>query len=146
MHATSATSLDAPVRPGFCNACLMQPIGLHADHFHHLASARDQFGQALTVGVGERAWFGTNAFSEQRDDLSIERVGLGEPPGGAGKIADLTWIDDRERQAGAGQSGGHGDLEPAGGLEHNQCRSQGDQIGDELRKGLAIARDNKDLA
>ena len=77
--------------------------------------------------------------------LSIERVGLGEPPGGAGKIADLTWINHRERQAGAGQSGGHGDLEPAGGLEHNQGRSQGDQIGDELRKGLAIARDGKDL-
>ena len=56
--------------------------------------------------------------------------------GGAGKIADLTWIDDRQRKAGAGQSGSHGGLEPAGGLEHNQGRSQGKQIGDELRKGL----------
>ena len=123
----------------------MQPIGLHADHFHHLASARDQFGQALAVGVGERAWFGTNTFGEQGDDLSIECVSLGEPSGGAGKIADLTWIDDRQRKAGAGQSGSHGGLEPAGGLEHNQGRSQGKQIGDELRKGLAIARDSEDL-
>ena len=126
-------------------ACLMEPVGLHADHFHHLAAARDQFGQALTVGVGERAWSGTNAFGEQGDDLSIEGVGLGEPSGGAGKIADLTRIDDREREAGAGQSGGHGDLEPAGGFEHDQRRSQGKQIGDEVRKGLAIACDGKHL-
>ena len=77
----------------------MQPIGLHADHFHHLTAARDQFGQALAVGVGERAWFGTNAFSEQGDDLGIERVGLGEPSGGTGEIADLTRIDDGERQS-----------------------------------------------
>ena len=86
----------------------MEPIGLHADHFDHLAAARDQFGEALAVGVGERAWFGTNAFGEQGDDLSIECIGLGEASGGASKIADLAWIDDRERQTGAGQSGGHG--------------------------------------
>ena len=53
----------------------MEPVGRHADHFNHLASARDQFGQALAVGVGQRAWFGANAFGEQGDDLSIEGMG-----------------------------------------------------------------------
>jgi hypothetical protein len=57
----------------------MLPIGLHADHFHHLASAGDQFGQTLAVGVSERAWFGTNAFSKQGDDLGIESGESGEP-------------------------------------------------------------------
>ena len=79
-------------------ACLMEPIGLHADHFHHLAAARDQLGQGLAIGVGDRAWFGTDAFSEQGDDLGIERVGLGEPSSGTGEIPDLARVDDGERQ------------------------------------------------
>jgi hypothetical protein len=83
----------------------MEPIGLHANHFHHLAAARDQFSQALAVGVGKRAWFGPNTFSEQGDDLCIERIGLGEPSGRTGKIADLPWVDDGERETGASQSG-----------------------------------------
>ena len=49
------------------------------------------------IGVGEWAPFGTNAFSEQGNDLSIEHIGLGEPPGSPGKIPDLTWIDHGER-------------------------------------------------
>jgi hypothetical protein len=75
----------------------MEPVGLHADHFHHLAAARDQFGQVLAVGIGERTRFGTDAFREQRNDLGIERIGLGEPPGGTGEVPDLARIDDGER-------------------------------------------------
>ena len=123
----------------------MEPIGLHADHFHHLTAAGDQFGQGLAVGVGDRAWFGTDAFSEQGDDLGIERVGLGEPPGGTGEIPDLARIDDGERQTGAGQSRRDGDLEPAGGLEHDQRRGQITQIRCELLETFAVARDGKGL-
>ena len=61
--------------------------------------------KALAVGVGERAWFGTNAFSEQGDDLGIERVGLGEPSCGTGEIPDLAWVDDGERQTGVVDDG-----------------------------------------
>ena len=101
-------------------ACLMEPIGLHAEQFHHLAATGHEFGQVLAVGISERTCFGTNAFGEQSDDLRVQRVGLGEPPCGPGKISDLAWIDDCERQTGAGQSGGYGDLKSAGGLEYNQ--------------------------
>ena len=105
-------------------ARLPQPVGLHADHFHDLTAAGYQFSQSLAVGIRERTWFGANAFSEQGDDLSIERVGFGEPPGGAGEIPDLTRIDDGEWQAGAGQSRRHGDFESARGFEHDQSRGQ----------------------
>ena len=102
-------------------AWLMRPIGLHADH---LAAAGDQFGQALAVGIGERAWFGTNAFGKQGNDLGIQRVGLGEAAGSAGKVPDLAWVDDGEWQSGAGESGSDADLKAAGGFQHNQGWSQ----------------------
>ena len=56
----------------------MEPIGVHADYFHHLPVACDHFGQGPAISVGDRAWFGTDAFSEQGDDLCIERIGLGK--------------------------------------------------------------------
>ncbi len=85
---------------------LTEPVSLHADHLHHLAAARDQFGQGLAVGVGERAWFGTDPFGEQGDNLGIERIGRGKPAGGAGEITDLVWVDHGERKAPARQSSG----------------------------------------
>jgi hypothetical protein len=57
----------------------MLPVGFRAEHLHYLAATGDQFGQALAVGVSKLARFRTNAFVEQCDDPSVERVGLGEP-------------------------------------------------------------------
>jgi len=105
-------------------ARLAQTVRFHADHFHHLTTAGDQFAQRLTVGIGDRAWFGANPLGKQGDDLSIEGIGLGEAPGGAREIPDLAWVDDGERQAGGGQSRSHGDLEPARSLEHDQIGCQ----------------------
>jgi hypothetical protein len=51
-----------------------------------LPAARDQFGQGLPISVGGCARFGTDAFSEQGDDLGIKRIGLGEPACGTGEI------------------------------------------------------------
>ena len=79
-------------------ASLMEPIGLHANHLHHLAAASHQLRQGLAVGVGERTCVRPDAFSEQGDDLGVERVGFGEPPSGTGEIPDLTGVDDGERQ------------------------------------------------
>jgi transposase len=100
------------------------------DHLHHLAVARDQFGQGLAVDVGERAWLGTVPFAEQGDNLGIERIGLGEPAGGAGEITDLAWVDHGERKSHARQSGGHGDLEPL----YADGGSQGAQFLQELKR------------
>ncbi len=121
----------------------MEPIGLHADHFHHLPAACDQFGQGLAISIGDWAWFGTDAFSEQRDDPGIERIGLGEPSRGTREIPDLAWVDDGKRQSGAHQGSCHSNLEPAGCLKYDQGRGKGTQIIDELFKACAIARDSK---
>ena len=124
----------------------MKPIGLHADHFHHLTAACDQFRQALAVCISERTRFRPNAFGEQGNSLSVERVGLGEPPDGTGKIPDLTRIDDGYWQIGTGQSGGHGDLEPAGSLKRDQCWRQFAQLADQVFKAFLIALDYEGLA
>jgi hypothetical protein len=123
----------------------MEPIGLHADHFHHLPAARDQFGQGLPISVGDWARFGTDAFSEQGDDLGIKRIGLGEPACGTGEIPDLARVDNGNRQSGPGQGSSYDDFEPAGRLEHNQRWSQNSQIVDQLLEGLAMAPDGKGL-
>jgi hypothetical protein len=67
---------------------LPKPVCLHADHLNYLTATGHEFSQSLAVGIGDRTWFGTNTFSEQRNDLSIESVGFGESSGGAGEIPD----------------------------------------------------------
>ena len=54
-----------------------------------------------------------NAFGKQRDHLGVQGVGLGEATERPGAIPDLTRVDDRERQLGAAQRRGDGDLEAA---------------------------------
>ena len=43
-------------------ACLPVPIGLHADHLDHLATACDQVSQGLAVSVRKRTRLGTDPF------------------------------------------------------------------------------------
>jgi transposase len=78
-------------------ARLTEPVSLHADHLPRLAAARDQFGQGLAVGVGERAWFGTDPFGDQGDHLGIARIGLGDRP--VARAKSLAWVDHGERKA-----------------------------------------------
>ena len=77
---------------GACAECgdrvQMEPIGLHANHLHHLTAASDQLRQGLAVGVSERTCVRPDAFGEQSNDLGVERVGFGEPPSGTGEIPD----------------------------------------------------------
>jgi len=122
---------------------LREPIGLHAEHFDYLTAAGDQFGQALAVGVSQRAWFGTNAFGKQRDDLGVEYIGLGKPPRGAGKVTDLAWVDDGKRQSGAGQSRRDGDFKAAGGLHHDQGWSQCTEVVNQLLEPPIMTRDGE---
>jgi len=121
-------------------AGLLQPVGLHADHLHHLATTADEIREAAAVGVGQRARFGADALGEQRDDLGVERVGLGQPPDGAGERADLPGIDHGQRQTGTGERCGDDQLEAAGGLQHDQRRRQTAQCVDQLVEPLAVAR------
>jgi hypothetical protein len=67
-------------------------------------ACRSGVGWGRGSGLRQRA-------AEGGEHAGVEGVGLGEPPGGAGEVADLAGIDDRERQVGASEGGGHGQLE-----------------------------------
>jgi hypothetical protein len=85
-----------------------------------LAAPSHQLRQGLAIGISERARVWSDAFGKQGNDLSVEGVGFGEPPGGAGKVPDLPWIDNGDWKMGAGQSRSHCGLEPTAGLKHYQ--------------------------
>ena len=87
-----------------------------------LAPAGDQLGQPLCLGVGQGPRLRPDAFGEQSDHLGIQGIGLGKTTDYPSEIPDLARIDDRQRQLGAAQRSGHGDLETAGRLEHDQGR------------------------
>src|SRR3954471_14567995 len=75
----------------------------------------------------------------------IQRIRFGQPAGGASEVADLAWVDDGERQAGASEGGRDREFEAAGCLEHDQSWSQGTQIADQLLESLAITCDREGL-
>jgi len=62
-----------------------------------LAAVGDAFGQVCSLVLRHRVRLGPDALGKERDDLGIERIGLGQPPGGAGEIPDLAWIDHHKR-------------------------------------------------
>jgi hypothetical protein len=78
-------------------AGLMAPVCLYADHLDDLAPSGGEFGNRCCLGVRDRPGFGPDALSEKGDALGIEPVGLGEPPGGSGEVADLARVDDCKR-------------------------------------------------
>jgi hypothetical protein len=63
--------------------------------------------------IGHGPGDGANGFGKQHDDPSVERVGLGQLPGGPREVADLPRIDHGDGQPRAGQRGSHRDLVPA---------------------------------
>ena len=127
-------------------AGLPPAVLLHADHLDDLAAAGDELGEGLRVRVRHRPRLGPHALGEEGDRLGVEAVGLGEPPGGAGEVADLARVDDGERQAGAGQRRGDGDFETAGGLQHHEGGRQGPQLRGQAVEAGAVARNGERLA
>ncbi len=77
---------------------------------------------------------------------AIHPIGLGQPTQRAGEGADLARVDDRDRQAGRGQSCSEADLHPARGLEHDQRRRNRDQALDQCGHTLVIVADGGALA
>jgi len=67
-------------------------IRFRPQHLHELAASGDQFTEALGLLGRQRADGWSHGLGEVGDDAGIERVGLGEEAGGAGKVSDLTRI------------------------------------------------------
>ena len=125
---------------------LSLPVGFRADHLDDLPPPSDEFAEGAGLLRSERSRLRPNLLGEQGDDLGVDSVGLGELAQCAGKVADLARVDHGERQAAAGQRGGDGRLETAGGLDHDQPGVERDEAFNELLEAFAVARDGKGLA
>jgi hypothetical protein len=113
-------------------------IGLGPEHLDELTTAGHELAEALGVFGGQRPDDRADSFGKAGDDVSVKRIGLGERPRGAGEIADLPRVDDRDRQVGAGQGGRHR------GFEDDQRGTQRLQPGHELgQPGLIVGDDER---
>jgi hypothetical protein len=68
--------------------CPAQPVFFGGQHFDDLASASDQRTQFQGQRIGQRTQCRTHRFGKARQDLSVERIGFRQLPGGLGKIVD----------------------------------------------------------
>ena len=127
-------------------ARLPEAVAFHADHLNDLPPACDEFSKDLAVGVCDGTRFGTNAFREQRNHLSVERIGLGKSSGRSGEIAYLTRIDNRQRQLGADKRRRDSDLEPARCFKDDEGRRERAQFVGKLLEAVAVTSDGEDLA
>ena len=95
--------------------------------------------------VRQRPRLRLHRLGEVRDRLGVQPVGLGQPTSGAGEVADLAWFDDHQRQARSAQRRGHGRLEAAGRLEHDQARDELGQAFGQRRQTGGIPANGKGL-
>ena len=93
--------------------------GLHGDQ---LAPAGGQGGKVGARRIGHDPGLGPHRLGKGRDHRGIDPIGLGQPAGRAGEVADLARIDHRDPMPQLRQQGRDLVLQAAGGLEHDQRR------------------------
>ena len=121
------------------------PIGFRPEHLDELTPAGHEFAEVLGLFGGQRPNGRAHGFGKAGDDVGVQRIGFGEGPRGAGEIPDLAGIDDRHRQVGAGQRGGHGGLIASGGFEDHQRGAQSPAAGRRLDEPGLIMGDDEGL-
>ena len=94
---------------------------------------------------GQRADGGADRLGKVRDDPGVERIRFGQQAGGAGEVPDLAGVDDRNRQAGAGQDGRHRGFVAARRFEGDESWCQGPQAVDERGQSRLVVRDHERL-
>jgi hypothetical protein len=107
-----------------CHPRRPQAILFRRPHCDHLPAALDECRQRLGLLVRQRARGRgrMHGLAEMGQRLRIEPIGLGQAPGGAGEVADLTRIDHGDRQADDSQLRHQCGLVAPGGLDHNHLR------------------------
>lgn len=100
------------------------PIALGGQHFDHLSAPRDQRHQFTGLRIRQRPRLRLDDFSEMRQHLSVDRVGLRQAARGARKVAYLARVHNRNRQARGGQLTGCCDLVAAAGFQHDTAYAQ----------------------
>jgi hypothetical protein len=71
-----------------------QAIALGHEHLNQLPPAGEQGVQRLDLRPGQWPRRGPHSLGEEREDLGIDRIGLGELAGGLGEVAHLARIGD----------------------------------------------------
>lgn len=99
---------------------LLEAVALGGDHLHQLRASRHVLLQNPGVFVGQIADRRLDHPRETRQHGRVDAVGLGEPAGGPGEVADLAWVDHRDGQRGGEQRRDERALVSAGGFEHDQ--------------------------
>ncbi len=110
---------DVPAQIG--GRGLSQTVGFGPGHGHEVLPARQQRGKTLPLGVGGRAGREGERPPHLGQHAGIHPVGLGQPTGGASKVAGLPGIDHTIGDAGAGQSVKKRPLVAARRLQHDQA-------------------------
>jgi hypothetical protein len=78
-------------------------VFLRHDHLDDLTPTRHQLSQRRRFGVSDGPGGRPYGFGEVGDRRGVETIGLGELAHRAGEVADLTRIDDRQRQMRSGK-------------------------------------------
>ena len=108
----------------------LQALALGHQHGQQLAPARDQGGQNLLIGIGQRAQqLGEIVATHQHagelgEHARVDGVGLGQAAHGLGEVTRLAWVDHRHGQTRRLQRAGQRSLVAAGGLHHHQRHTQ----------------------
>ena len=89
---------------------------------HQLTTTRHQIIQGANIGILERSHRRPDGAGKGTQNRRIDPVGLRQFTGCLGKVAGLTRIDDRHRQARCGQFGRQASLQTTGCLHHDQRR------------------------
>jgi hypothetical protein len=89
-----------------------------------LTATCDDFAKGARFFVGHRPGDGTNRLGKERDDASVESVGLGQLPGCPGEVADLSGGFTQLRVTRASQCGGDRDLVAAASFKNHDGGSE----------------------
>ena len=73
-------------------AGVLQSIPLGGQHLEELSPPRHEGVELLALGIRERPWRGLHTLGNEREEVGIEPVRLGELPGGFGEVADVARI------------------------------------------------------
>jgi hypothetical protein len=97
------------------------PMALGDQHLQELAPALEHGINVLHGRVWKRTGRGAHRVCDVCDEAGIERISLGQLPGGLGNITYLARIDHGTGQLGDREGGHHRALPASRGFEHDQC-------------------------
>ncbi len=101
---------------------MLEPVPLGDEHPEELTTTRQQRVEGTGGLIGQRPGLGADALGEERQDVGVDPIGLGELAGGPGEVADLARVGHDQREPGRGEGSDRGALVSARGLQNDERR------------------------